>query len=91
MTTHGSKNPRIRAPPSSIVDGPNNTVADTGAQSGEALTVLSMSVCCMFLISISLMMVGPLQIGHVPVVPIGHGGVGCRVVGGGGDSGDSGG
>jgi hypothetical protein len=57
VRTHGSKNPRTLAPPSCIEDGPNNTVADIGAQSGEDLTVLSMSVCCMFVMSTLLTMV----------------------------------
>jgi hypothetical protein len=54
---HGSKYPRIRAPPSCIVDGPNNCVDDAGAQSGEALTVLSRSDCCMVVMSTSLTLV----------------------------------
>ena len=36
VTKHESRGARIRAPPSSIVDGPNNIVADTGAQSGDS-------------------------------------------------------
>ena len=35
---HGSKAARIRAPPFSIVDGPNNIVADWGGQSGVVVT-----------------------------------------------------
>jgi hypothetical protein len=39
VRTHGSNAARIRAPPLSIVDGPSNTVADCGGQSGVAVTV----------------------------------------------------
>jgi hypothetical protein len=38
VSTHGSNDASIRAPPFSIVDGPNSTVAYCGGQSGVVVT-----------------------------------------------------